>query len=87
MSKRNVLVILCDQLRPDFLPMYGMKAIKTPNIDRITDMGVVFDRAITQSTVCAPARASMMTGRYVPITEYGQMTWLSETVWSILLTE
>lgn len=62
---RNVLVILCDQLRKDFLPIYGCEAIKTPNIDRIAKMGVVFDRAITQSAVCAPARASMMTGRYV----------------------
>lgn len=62
---RNVVVILCDQLRKDFLPIYGCTAIQTPNIDRIASMGVVFDRAITQSAVCAPARASMMTGRYV----------------------
>jgi arylsulfatase A-like enzyme len=64
-KKRNIVVFLCDQLRRDFLPVYGFKAIQTPNIDRLASVGVVFDRAITVSTVCAPARASMMTGRYV----------------------
>lgn len=65
MCRRNLVVLLCDQLRPDFLPMYGGTAIATPNLDRLAGLGVVFDGAITQSTVCAPARASMMTGRHV----------------------
>ncbi len=64
MPPRNILVLLCDQLRPDFLSLYGCTAIPTPNLDRLARRGVVFDHAITQSTVCAPARASMMTGRY-----------------------
>ncbi|MEM7807626.1 MAG: sulfatase-like hydrolase/transferase [Planctomycetota bacterium] len=62
-QRRNVLVILCDQLRKDFLPAYGCEAIQTPAIDRLAAMGVTFDRAITMP-VCAPARATMMTGRY-----------------------
>ncbi|OPZ20970.1 MAG: Arylsulfatase [candidate division BRC1 bacterium ADurb.BinA364] len=61
----SMIVFLCDQLRADFLPAYGCRAFSTPNLDRLAARGVVFDRAITQSTVCAPARASMMTGRYV----------------------
>jgi arylsulfatase len=65
MAKRNLLVILCDQLRPDFLTVYGGRGVPTPNIERLAAMGVVFERAITVSTVCAPSRASMMTGRYV----------------------
>ena len=65
MPKRNILVFLCDQLRPDFLNVYECDAAPTPNLDRLAQQGVVFDQAITQSTVCAPARASMMTGRYV----------------------
>ncbi len=71
---RNVLVILCDQLRRDFLNMYGCDAVPTPNLDRLASMGVVFDNAITQSTVCAPARASMMTGRYVS----DHMVWTND---------
>ena len=65
MKDKNIVVILCDQLRKTFLSIYGGEMIKTPNIDRLASLGVVFDEAITQSPVCAPARATMMTGRYV----------------------
>ena len=71
---RNVVVILCDQLRRDFLRMYGCDAVPTPNLDCLARTGVVFDNAITQSTVCAPARASMMTGRYVS----DHMVWTND---------
>lgn len=64
-DRRNVVVFLCDQLRPDFLSLYGCDAVPTPNLDRLASDGVVFDRAITQSTVCGPARASIVTGRFV----------------------
>ncbi|MFV0466152.1 MAG: sulfatase [Lachnospiraceae bacterium] len=65
MSNKNVIVILCDQLRADFLSCYGFEGIRTPNIDAIASEGVRFEHAVTASPVCAPARASMMTGRYV----------------------
>ncbi len=65
MDKKNIAVILCDQLRADFLSCYGFKGIQTPNIDRLAVEGIRFEKAITASPVCAPARASMMTGRYV----------------------
>ncbi len=64
-SRRNVVMILCDQLRPDFLNAYGADFIPTPNIDALAANGVTFDNAITASTVCAPARASIMTGEFV----------------------
>ncbi len=63
-TSRNVLVILCDQLRTDFLSLYGCGAVPTPNLDRLAGNGVVFDRAITACAVCAPARASMLTGLF-----------------------
>ena len=64
-KRRNVLVIMCDQLRPDFLHAYGADFIPTPNIDALAAEGVVFDNAITASTVCAPARMSFFTGKNV----------------------
>ena len=64
-SKRNIVVILCDQLRPDFLSAYGADFIPTPNIDALAANGVTFDNAITASTVCSPARASVLTGEFV----------------------
>ncbi len=64
-ARRNVLLIMCDQLRASFLNTYGGDFIPTPNIDALAANGVVFDNAITASTVCAPARMSFLTGRHV----------------------
>jgi len=64
-KKRNVVVIICDQLRPDFIGPYGCDFIRTPNIDALAENGCTFDNAITASTVCAPARGAMLTGRNV----------------------
>lgn len=63
--RRNLIVFLCDQLRCDYLSLYGCTGVPTPNLDRLAARGVVFDRAISQSPVCCPSRATMMSGRYV----------------------
>lgn len=62
---KNIVVILCDQIRKDYLQIYGSEAIPTPNLANLASDGIIFDNAITASPVCAPARASMITGRYV----------------------
>ena len=62
-KKLNFVFIFCDQLRHDFLGCYGADFIKTPNIDKIAQTGVVYDNAYSQTPVCVPARASLLTGR------------------------
>ena len=62
---RNILFIMCDQLRADYLSCYGHKTLATPHIDSIAKRGVRFDRAYCQSPNCGPSRASFYTGRYV----------------------
>lgn len=57
----NVLFISVDDLRPE-LGCYGNPHIKTPNIDRFAGTGMVFMQTHCQSAVCAPSRASLMTG-------------------------
>ena len=64
-NRRNIVLIMCDQLRPDFLGAYGADFIPTPHIDALAADGTVFDNAITASTVCAPARMSFLTGEFV----------------------
>jgi len=64
MSK-NVLFIMCDQLRYDYLSCAGHPGLKTPHIDALAKRGVRFDRAYVQSTICGPSRMSFYTGRYV----------------------
>ena len=61
----NVLWIMADQLRWDYLGCYGARHIKTPNIDRLASTGVRFNRAYVQSPICGPSRMSYYTGRYV----------------------
>jgi len=62
---RNVLFVMCDQLRRDHVSCYGSSRVPTPNIDRLANLGVRFDHAYVQSGVCGPARMSYYTGRYV----------------------
>ena len=64
-NARNVLFIMCDQLRHDYLGCYGHPTLKTPNIDRLAARGLRFSRAYVQSTICGPSRMSAYTGRYV----------------------
>lgn len=59
--KPNVLLIAVDDLRPA-IGSYGDKIANTPNIDRLASEGLQFNRAYIQQSVCAPSRASMMTG-------------------------
>ena len=62
---RNVLFVMCDQLRRDHVSCYGASRVPTPNLDRLAALGVRFDNAFVQSGVCGPARMSYYTGRYV----------------------
>ncbi|MEQ8666422.1 MAG: choline-sulfatase [Rhodospirillales bacterium] len=59
----NILLIVLDQLAPHFLPSYGHKVTRTPNIDSIAEHGTVFDAAYTSSPLCVPGRAGLFTGR------------------------
>ncbi len=62
---RNILFIMCDQLRTDYLGCNGHPSIKTPNIDKLTAKGVNFSHAFCQAPVCGPSRMSFYTGRYM----------------------
>lgn len=61
-GKKNVLFIVVDDLKP-VLGCYGDTNARTPHIDRLAARGRVFDRAYCQEAVCAPSRASFMTGK------------------------
>lgn len=62
---RNVLFIMCDQLRVDYLSCYGHPHLHTPNIDALAARGLRFTQAFVQSTICGPSRMCAYTGRYM----------------------
>ncbi len=62
---RNILFIMFDQLRFDYLSCAGHPHLKTPNMDRLASKGVRFSRCYVQSPVCGASRMSFYTGRYV----------------------
>ncbi|MCG6884784.1 MAG: sulfatase-like hydrolase/transferase [Silicimonas sp.] len=60
----NILFIMYDQLRFDYLSVAGHPTLHTPNFDRVAEMGVRFPRAYVQSPTCGSSRMSFYTGRY-----------------------
>ena len=60
----NVIIIYCDDLGYGDLGIYGGKAIRTPNVDRLAEGGTRFTQYYACSAVCAPSRAGLLTGRY-----------------------
>lgn len=61
---KNVLFIISDDLRANVLGCYGNTICQTPNIDKLSREGLVFDRAYCQGTLCATSRTSLMFSRY-----------------------
>ncbi len=61
-ERMNVVFLMPDQLRPDFLSCYGADFIHTPHIDALCAGGTRYARAISPSPICVPMRASLLTG-------------------------
>jgi arylsulfatase A-like enzyme len=64
-SRPNILFILADDLGYGDLGCYGQKQIQTPNLDRLAAEGRRFTDFYAGSTVCAPSRCVLMTGKHV----------------------
>ena len=63
MSRPNILLIITDQQRADWLGCMGHPVVQTPHIDSIAEQGTVFEDFHVAMPVCMPNRASLMTGR------------------------
>lgn len=63
-AKPNIVCILVDDLGYSDLSCFGATDLRTPAIDKLMRSGMRFNQFYSNCTVCAPTRASLMTGRY-----------------------
>jgi len=61
----NIIFLLTDDQRWDTLGCMGNDIIQTPHIDALAASGVVFDNAYVSTSICAPSRATYLSGQYV----------------------
>jgi len=66
-ERPNVIFVLADQWRAGATGYSGNPDVKTPNLDKLAGESIVFNTAVAVMPVCAPYRASLLTGQY-PLT-------------------
>ncbi len=64
-DKPNIVYIMCDDLGYGQLGCYGQKMIKTPRLDKMSTEGLLLTDYYSGTSVCAPSRCALMTGRHV----------------------
>ena len=65
MTRPNIVLIMADQLAPQFTGAYGHPLVKTPHMDALAARGTRFDAAYCNSPLCAPSRFSFMSGQLI----------------------
>jgi len=71
-ERPNILYIMTDDHSFQTISAYGGTLINTPNIDRIASEGIIFTNSFVGNSICAPSRATMLTGKHTH--KNGQMT-------------
>lgn len=60
----NILFILSDDAGYHDFGFHGSKTMKTPNLDKLANQGIIFTQAYVSAAVCGPSRAGILTGQY-----------------------
>lgn len=63
-KRPNIVFIFSDDHAYQAISAYGSKVNQTPNIDRLAQEGMRFDRCLVPNSICGPSRASVLTGKY-----------------------
>src|SRR5882724_13308310 len=65
-SRPNIVFIFADDHAYQAISAYNdpRKLIETPNIDRLAQEGMRFDRCLVPNSICGPSRATVLTGKY-----------------------
>ncbi len=65
MTRPNIVVVMADQLAPQFTGAYGHPVAQTPHLDALASTGMRFDAAYCNSPLCAPSRFAFMSGQLI----------------------
>jgi len=60
----NIIFIMTDDHTKQAMSAYGGSLMKTPNLDRIANEGMRFDKSFVTNAICSPSRAVALTGKY-----------------------
>uniref|UniRef100_A0A7N5K7C5 Arylsulfatase D n=1 Tax=Ailuropoda melanoleuca TaxID=9646 RepID=A0A7N5K7C5_AILME len=63
-ARPNILLLMADDFGIGDIGCYGNNSIRTPNIDRLAEDGVMLTQHVAAASVCTPSRAAFLTGRY-----------------------
>ncbi len=63
-TRPNILFIMTDDHAKNAMSIYNDRLIRTPNLDRIGEEGIVFNRSFVTNSICGPSRAVFLTGKY-----------------------
>lgn len=66
-KRPNILFIMSDDHAYQAISAYGSELLQTPNIDRLADEGMLFTNACVSNSICAPSRATILTGKHTHI--------------------
>lgn len=76
MQRPNLILVISDTLRLDYLGCYGSSSTKTPNIDAFARQAVRFNRAFPEALPTIPVRRALHTGRRTyPFRDYAPLKW------------
>ena len=63
-DRPNIIFIMSDDHAYQAISAYDNRLMETPNIDRIAKMGMLFTQASVTNSICAPSRATILTGKH-----------------------
>ena len=63
-TQPNIIFVFTDDHASHSISAYGSDIVKTPNIDRLANEGVIFHNAFVTNSICAPSRAVLLTGKH-----------------------
>jgi arylsulfatase A-like enzyme len=85
-DKPNIIFIEVDDLTYTYVSPWGSKIARTPNLDRLSREGFVFDNAVCQGMMCGPSRNSLISGKYphqLGFYENGDLRKLPQEIWTL----